>query len=264
MGFDVVQHDYLRRMLRAAVGAASGGASATVPVSAIADALYPPGFDHAWRAVTCAETHDLVLAGRDPRLPTLADPSNHRSWYARSRSRVASAILLTAPGIPQIFMGQEFLEEKPWDVDPHGPNLLSWDGLDTSPDSSMRDHLRFTKDLIRLRRDLPALRSDNVRAFYRSDKDRVIAYHRWREGTGDDVIVVASLYETTWTGYEIGFPSAGLWKECFNSDVYDHFVNPQVAGNGGAVVAERRGLHGFVASAPIVVPANGVVVFVKG
>jgi hypothetical protein len=33
----------------------------------------------------------------------------------------------------------------------------------------MRDHLRFTKDLIRLRRDLPALRSDNVHAFYQSD-----------------------------------------------------------------------------------------------
>jgi 1,4-alpha-glucan branching enzyme len=264
MGFDVVQHDYLRGVLRGAVGAASGGAGATVPVSAIAAALYPPGFDHAWRAVTCVENHDLVLAGRDPRLPALADPSNHRSWYARSRSRVATAILLTAPGIPQIFMGQEFLEDRPWDVDPRGPNLLSWHGLDTSSDSSMRDHLRFTKDLIRLRRDLPALRSDNVHAFYHSDQDRVIACHRWRDGSGDDVIVVASFAETTWTGYEIGFPSPGLWKERFNSDVYDHWVNPQVAGNGGGVVAEGRGLHGFVASAAIVIPANGVVVFVRG
>ena len=197
MGFDVVQHDYLRSVLRGAVGAASAGAGAAVPVSAIAAALYPPGFDHAWRAVTCVENHDLVLAGRDPRLPALADPSNHRSWYARSRSRVATAILLTAPGIPQIFMGQEFLEDRPWDVDPRGPNLLSWNGLDTSTDSSMRDHLRFTKDLIRLRHDLPALRSDNVHAFYHSDQDRVIAYHRWREGSGDDVIVVASFAETT-------------------------------------------------------------------
>ncbi|GAC1648854.1 MAG: hypothetical protein NVS4B4_21790 [Bradyrhizobium sp.] len=172
MGFDVVQHDYLRSVLRGAVGAASGGAGAAVAVSAIAAALYPPGFDHAWRAVTCVENHDLVLAGRDPRLPTLTDPSNHRSWYARSRSRVATAILLTAPGIPQIFMGQEFLEDRPWDVDPHGPNLLSWHGLDLPADFSMRDHLRFTRDLIRLRRDLPALRSDNVHAFYHSDPDR--------------------------------------------------------------------------------------------
>jgi len=264
MGFDVVQHDYLRGVLRGAVGAASGGAGAAVPVSAIAAALYPPGFDHAWRAVTCVENHDLVLAGRDPRLPVLADPSNPRSWYARSRSRVATAILLTAPGIPQLFMGQEFLQAQPWDVIPDGPNLLSWDGLDTPSDSSMRDHLRFSQDLIRLRRELPALRSDNVRAFHRSDHDRVIAYHRWREGTGDDVIVVASFAETTWAGYQIGFPFPGLWKERFNSDVYDHFPNPQVSGNDGAIVAGANGLHGFVASAPIVIPANGVVVFVRG
>jgi 1,4-alpha-glucan branching enzyme len=264
MGFDVVQHDFLRNVLRGAVGAASGGANANVSMSSIAAALYPPGFDHAWRAVTGVENHDLVLANRDPRLPTLADSSNHRSWYARSRSRVATSILLTAPGIPQIFMGQEFLEDRPWDVDPNGPNLLSWSVLDAPSDSSMRDHLRFTRDLIRLRRDLPALRSDNVHAFYQSDQDRVMAYHRWREGTGDDVIVVASFAETTRTGYEIGFPSRGFWKERFNSDVYDHWVNPQVAGNGGGVVAEGRALHGFATSAPIVIPANAVVVFARG
>ena len=264
MGFDVVQHDGLRGALRGAVGAVSGGANAFVPMSAIVSALYPRGFDHGWRAVTCVENHDLVLAGRDPRLPVLADPSNPRSWYARSRSRVATAILLTAPGIPQLFMGQEFLEDRPWDVLPTGPNLLSWDGLDASADSSRRDHLRFTRDLIRLRRDLPALRGDNVRAFFCSDHDRVIAWHRWREDSGDDVIVVASFAETTRSGYEIGFPYPGLWRERFNSDVYDNFVNPIVAGNGGSVVAGSSGLHGFAASAAIVIPANGVLVFVRG
>jgi 1,4-alpha-glucan branching enzyme len=264
MGFDAVQHDYLRGVLRGTVAVASGGANAAISMSAIAAALYPPGFDHAWRAVTCVENHDLVLAGRDPRLPALADPSNHRSWYARSRSRVATAILLTAPGIPQLFMGQEFGEDRPWDVDPRGPNLLSWAGLDDPSDSTLRDHLRFTRDLIRLRRDLPGLRSDNVHAFYCSDKDRVIAYHRWREGTGDDVVVVASFSETTWRGYEIGFPFPGFWKERFNSDAYDHWVNPQIAGNGGSIVVQGSGLHGFPASAPIVIPANSVVVFDRG
>lgn len=264
MGFDVVQHDYLRGVLRGTVAVASGGANAAISMSAIAAALYPPGFDHAWRAVTCVENHDLVLAGRDPRLPALADPSNHRSWYARSRSRVATAILLTAPGIPQLFMGQEFGEDRPWDVDPRGPNLLSWAGLDNPSDSTLRDHLRFTRDLIRLRRDLPGLRGDNVHAFYYSDKDRVIAYHRWREATGDDVVVVASFSETTWRGYEIGFPFPGFWKERFNSDAYDHWVNPQVAGNSGGIVVQGTGLHGFAASAPIVIPANSVVVFDRG
>jgi 1,4-alpha-glucan branching enzyme len=264
MGFDVVQHDYLRSVLRGAVAAASGGANASLSMASIAGALYPPTFDHAWRAVTCIENHDLVLAGRQPRIPALADPSNHRSWYARSRSRVATAVLLTAPGIPQLFMGQEFLEDKPWDVDPAGPNLLSWNGLGAPSDGSMRDHLRLTRDLIHLRRDLPALRGDNVRAFHCSDGDRVLAYHRWLEGSGDDVIVVVSFAEATLDDYEIGFPAAGFWAERFNSDAYDHWVNPWMAGNGGGVWAADKPMHGFSASASIVIPANSVLVFTRG
>jgi 1,4-alpha-glucan branching enzyme len=28
----------------------------------------------------------------------------------------------------------------------------------------------------------------------------------------------------------LGFPIPGFWREVFNSDVYDHWVNPKVAG----------------------------------
>jgi 1,4-alpha-glucan branching enzyme len=45
--------------------------------------------------------------------------------------------------------------------------------------------------------------------------------------------------------------------------VYDNWVNPQVAGNGGAVNANGPPMHGFSASATIVIPANGVVIFAR-
>ncbi len=263
-GFDVVQHDALRIALRNAVATASGGAQASASISAIASALYPPGLDHAWRAVTCIENHDLVMAGRSPRIPALADPSNHRSWYARSRSRFATAILLTAPGIPQLFMGQEFLEDKQWDATPNGLNLLWWDGLNSGVDRAMIDHLRFTQDLIRLRASQPALRGDNVRAYYASDGDRVVAFHRWLDGTGEDVIVVASLADSTWWSYDLGFPAPGFWREIFNSDVYDNWVNPWVAGNGTGVHVDGGPMHGFAASASVVIPANAVLAFARG
>jgi 1,4-alpha-glucan branching enzyme len=262
-GFDVVQHDALRSALRNVVGAASGGADALVSVSAIGPVLYPPGFDHAWRAVTCVENHDLVYAGRSPRIPMLADSTDPHSWYGRSRSRFATAILLTAPGIPQLFMGQEFLQINPWDTNPSGPNLLDWEDLNSGSDPAMTDHLRFTQDLIRLRQNQPALRSDNVNPFYASDADRVLAFHRWLEGTGQDVIVVASLRESTWYSYDLGFPVAGFWAEVFNSDVYDNWVNPWVAGNGSGVQANGGPMHGFTSSASVVIPANGVVVFAR-
>jgi len=263
-GFDVLQHDGLRSAVRTAVQQASFGQSATVDFGALAANLYPQGFSHGWQAVTCVENHDLVAAGRDPRLPVLADGSNPRSWYARSRSRFATGILMTAPGIPQLFMGQEFLEEKQWSCDPAASaNLIDWSGLNAGADATMRDHLRFTQDLIRLRWNQPALRSDCVSVFHVDGQTRVIAFHRWLEGQGKDVIVVATLAETTWYNYAIGFPSSGPWVEVFNSDVYDNWVNPMVAGNGGGISASGGPLHGFNASANIVIPANGMVVFAR-
>ena len=261
-GFDVVQHDKLRYALRRAVEAASFGTGAGVSMSAIADALYPPDLD-AWRAVTCVENHDIVRAGREPRIPALADGHDHRSWYARSRARTASSILLTAPGIPQIFMGQEILEDQPWDVNPGGPDVPGWGRLN-DPDHIASNHLTFTQDLIRMRRERAALRGDQAHAYFYSDRDRVLAFHRWIEGAGEDVIVVASFAESTYWAYDLGFPYGGFWKEIFNSDVYDHFVNPMVAGNGGGVWANGPGMHGFAASATVVLPANAVVVFTRG
>jgi 1,4-alpha-glucan branching enzyme len=75
--------------------------------------------------------------------------------------------------------------------------------------------------------------------------------------------VVATLSDSTSWNYEIGFPSGGYWKEVFNSDVYDNWVNPVVAGNKGGLQASGPTMHGFATSASLVIPANGVVVFAK-
>jgi 1,4-alpha-glucan branching enzyme len=263
-GFDVLQHDGLRSAVRTTVQQASQGQNAAVDFDTLAGNLYPQGFAHGWQAVTCVENHDLVAVGRDPRVPALADGLNPRSWYARSRSRFATGLLLTAPGIPQIFMGQEFLEDKQWSCNPAASaNLIGWSALDAGTDRAMADHLRFTQDLIRLRWNQPALRGDNVNVFHVHDQNRVIAFHRWLEGTGNDVIVVATLAEATWYNYAIGFPFSGPWVEVFNSDVYDNWVNPRVAGNGGGISASGGPLHGFSASANVVIPANGIVVFAR-
>src|SRR5262249_7291899 len=151
-----------------------------------------------WQAVTCVENHDIVKVGADPRIPMLADSSNRRSWYARSRSRVAVGGLLTGPGIPQIFMGQGVLGEEKWDLDGGSANLLFWAGLDAPADEAMVNHLRFTQDLIRLRWSQAALRGDNVNAFHHDNGNRVLAYHRWLEGSGQDVVVAVTLSDTTW------------------------------------------------------------------
>jgi 1,4-alpha-glucan branching enzyme len=258
-GFDAIQHDGLRGAVRDAVKLASFGQNSGINISAIADNLFPAGLPHAWQAVTCIENHDVVKVGRDPRIPVLADGNDHRSWYASSRSHFATGMLLTAPGIPQLFMGQEFLEDKPWDVLPKPPNLPEWDRLEMH-ESSSTQFLQFTRDLIRLRWNHPALRGENVSPFIKRNDDRVIAFHRWLD-SGDDVIIVGTLAEKTWFNYAIGFPAAGHWKEVFNSDAYG---SSPVSGNAGGVLAGGPPMDGFGASASIVIPANGFIVFARG
>jgi 1,4-alpha-glucan branching enzyme len=269
IGCDAALADGLRDAVRRAVGQAAQGSSARVDMTGIADNLAPPpDFSAAWMAVQCVENHDVVYANRPshewrPRIAVLADATNARSWFARSRARVATALLLTAPGIPMLFMGQELLEDKNWsDNSRFSRSLVWWDGLEA--DRAMRDHLTFTRALIALRHTLPALSGDAINVFHVHDDNRVIAFHRWIDGVGADVVVVASLNERTFDRYELGFPVRGEWLERFNSDVFDNLPNPMAAGNGGRLVANGPPMHGFEGSARMVIPANGVLLFARG
>jgi 1,4-alpha-glucan branching enzyme len=75
--------------------------------------------------------------------------------------------------------------------------------------------------------------------------------------------VVVSLAEFTRSDYRVGMPGPGVWREVFNSDSYDNFPNPWVAGNGGSVVADGPPMHELPSSAAIVIPANSVLVFAR-
>jgi 1,4-alpha-glucan branching enzyme len=262
MGFDAAWNDRLRLAVRHAIGAASTGSGATIGMQQIAESLSPPqNFSAAWRAVNSVEDHDVVFSGREQRIAAVGDGSDARSWWARSRARVATGIVLTAPGIPMLFMGQEILEDKQWNDNARfaPESLIWWDGL--LAERTMRDQLAFTRDLIQLRLAQPALRGETLDVYHVREDTRVLAFHRWIPETGQDIVVVASLNDSTFGSYQLGFPSAGRWRELFNSDYYDTFPNPQVAGNGGSVFADGPAMHGLASSASVVIPANAVLVF---
>jgi 1,4-alpha-glucan branching enzyme len=265
LGFDTELGDGLRDALRGLLGQLQGGASATISLSSVAaNLVVPTSFAAGSRLDQFLENQDFVYAGHAgaARVARLADGSNARSWYGRSRSRLVATLLMTAPGIPALFMGQEFLEDKNWSDDPGAGDLIWWDGL-AAADPAMRDHLRFYSDLSRLRRSHPALRGNSARVSRASDFERVIVLHRWLEGSGQDVLVIASCDELPKHGYVIGVPGEGSWREIFNSDVYDRFPNPNTIGNGGSVAAWREPRDGFEASIALTLPANGVIVLAK-
>jgi 1,4-alpha-glucan branching enzyme len=263
-GFDTTLTDGLRIAIRDVISNASQPDERPLNMSGLARSLWPDGFADEWRFVQGPENQDIVYVDREQRIARLGDPGDPRSWYGRSRARVATGISLTAPGIPMLFMGQEFLEDKQWsdNLDFHKDLLLYWAGLDAG-DKQMLDHVRFTRELLALRWSHPALRGQGFRAVHANDQNRVLAFHRWVEGEGQDVMVVAHLSTFNRFDYRIGFPGGGAWREVFNSDVYENWVNPGVTGNGGGVNADPEGRDGFDFSAALTLPANSLLVFAR-
>ncbi|MPZ18500.1 MAG: 1,4-alpha-glucan branching protein [Luteitalea sp.] len=263
-GFDASLTDGLRAAIRHVIGNASAPDERPLDMTRLARSLWPEGFHEPWQFVQGPENHDIVYRGRDERIARLGDPGNPRSWFGRSRARVATGMSLTAPGIPMLFMGQELLEDKQWsdNLDFHEDLLLHWAGLDQG-DTQMIDHLRFTRELLHLRWRYAALRGHGFRVVHVHDHNRVLAFRRWAEGTADDVMVVVHLSTFNRFDYRIGFPSGGEWQEVFNSDVYENWVNPNVVGNGGHVCAESEPQHGLSHSVALVLPANSLLVFTR-
>lgn len=269
LGFDSFWSDGLRTSIRGVVTQAAAGSAAEVKLDWVAGALSRQDSPERWRRIECVENHDTAYEAhgeyRPWRIAKMADQNNSRSWYGRSRARVATGLLLTGTGIPMLFMGQEFLEDKPWSDNPDffQGTLIYWNGLNTQKE--MQDHLRFTRELIWVRRRHPALRGDGINVFHVHNENRIIAFQRWVEGIGRDIVVVASLREDTYYdhSYQIGFPSTGHWHEAFNSDIYDNYFNPVAKGNYGGVTADGPPMHGLPSSAGVTIPANGILVFAR-
>ena len=259
-GFNTTLTDGLRNAIRDVIGNASQPNDNPLNMDGLAASMWPGGFGQEWQFVQGPENHDIVYINNSERMTKLSDPSNSRSWYATSRSRVSTGICLTAPGIPMLFMGQEFLEDKQWadDFAYYPGQFIYWDGLDLQ--KQMSDFLRFTSDLIGLRWQYPALMAQGFAVICTNNQDRVFAFHRW-DGYGSDVVVVVHLGNSNVYGYRIGFPWGGTWKEAFNSDVYENWVNPNVCGNGGQITTDNIPYDGQGFSIALALPANGVLVF---
>jgi 1,4-alpha-glucan branching enzyme len=169
--------------------------------------------NNAFQRVIYTESHDADSNGAQ-RVPEMIWPGNAGSWFAKKRSILGAALVLTAPGIPMLFMGQEFLS---WGYfDPDQP--LDWSHADT-----FAGIVQLYRDLIHLRRNwfntTRGLRGQNIHVHHLNNTDKVIAFHRWDQGgNSDDVIVVANFANRGYQQYAIGFPRSGHWLVRFNSD----------------------------------------------
>lgn len=182
-------------------------------LAAISDAICYRYNDDAFDRVIYSESHDEVANGK-ARVPQEISPDDPKGWYARKRSTLAAAMIFTAPGIPMLFQGQEFLE---------GGWFRDTVPVDWDQNEEFHGIVRLYRDLIRLRRNDSGLTrglcGQSTQVYHLHDERKVIAFHRWAKGgPSDDVVIVANFFHEAQDDYVIGFPAGGAWKPRFNSD----------------------------------------------
>ncbi len=227
-------------------------------IRAVQDALLARYNDDAFQRVIYTESHDEVANGR-ARVPYEVDPGEPTGWYAQKRSTLGAALTLTAPGIPMLFQGQEFMQGE-WFRD---DVPLDWDLRD-----DLRGIVRLYRDLIALRRNLSGttkgLTGQYIDVYHANDIDKVMAYQRWAEhGIGDDVVVVVNLGGTVRDGYRIGMPADGRWNLLFNSDSTRY--GPDFAGHPSRdLLATGAGHDGMGSSAEVSIAPYTMLIYGYG
>ncbi|NTV53869.1 MAG: DUF3459 domain-containing protein [Syntrophaceae bacterium] len=224
-------------------------------LTAIRDAVCYRYNDDAFDRVIYSESHDEVANGK-ARVPQEVNQTDPKGWYSQKRSTLAAAMVFTAPGIPMLFQGQEFLEGE-WfrDTVP-----VDWDQRD-----EFRGIVRLYRDLIRLRLNREdftrGLCGQFTQVYHVHDDRKVIAFHRWdKGGPADDVVVVANFLHEPQDGYVIGFPAEGTWKLRFNSD-WQGYSDDFEGHPSTDVVAEAGEYDGFPFHATLSMGPYSVLIF---
>ncbi len=123
----------------------------------------------------------------------------------------------------------------------------------------MRDHVRFIRDLIDVRRQHAALRSDRISTYHVHDGNRVLACHRWTDA-GDDVVVIATLREETWRALRSRLPASWPVARDVQQRRLRRLVRAASRGSGGRLDVAGPPRDGFAQSATVMIPANGLLV----
>jgi 1,4-alpha-glucan branching enzyme len=245
-GFDAQWDGEFARSVR---GALITPDDATRDLAAVARALSGTAGEDPLRRVIYTESHDEVANGK-ARLPEEIWPGRADSWPSKKRSTLGAALVLTAPGIPMLFQGQELLEDR-WFQDQ--------DPVDWSRRERFSGIVTLYGDLIALRRNLrgttAGLQGRGVQVHHVDQEAGVIAFHRWEAGgPGDDTVIVANFADRTHSAHAIGFPREGRWRVRLNTDWagYDPSFGRQHGYDTDARPGARDGLpcHGDVGLGP--------------
>ncbi|MBD3347671.1 MAG: DUF3459 domain-containing protein [Candidatus Eisenbacteria bacterium] len=204
------------------------------------------------------ELHDEAwpTSGGQRIVKTIDTTAPHDDQYAKGRTKLAQGVVLTAPGIPAMLMGTEWLEDTDFGTD--SENRIDW-----SHKTTYAQIFAYYQDLVSLRTHHPALRADaGHEVTHVNESGNVIAWQRWSDGPGEVLLVLANFSNTDYGTYRIGLPQPGDWHELLNSQATEYDGNGME--NPGTITSEAVPQDGFGQSAVIQLPKMGLVVLAQG
>jgi 1,4-alpha-glucan branching enzyme len=179
------------------------------------------GYAHITSVINYLATHD-----REHMIVELGDQGIFDK-AAFQRVKLGAMLQMMAPGIPMIWMGDEFGQPTHKTQYTTEPNPLDWSLLNQDLN---RDLFEFYKRLVVLRQEKSSLRTENIEFFHENPENSVFGYVRWNDA-GERVVVIANFSDHAFEHYEFPhFPADGTWQNWLSDERVD-------ANNGKCTIA---------------------------
>lgn len=178
----------------------------------VIESLFNTFNNDVFQRVIFTESHDQVANGSH-RLPEEIQPGQAGGEFAKKKSTLGAIALFTAPGIPMIFQGQEFITDGEFD------DTIPLDWHRVGHFNGIHDMYR---DLIHLRSGSDSrskgLTGPKTEVLHANQDSLILAYSRTHLDFQDNpVIVILNFSNHVHQGYRIWLDYDGVWQVIFNS-----------------------------------------------
>jgi len=223
----------------------------------VVDALEFRYSNDAFSRIVYTESHDEVANGK-ARVPEEIQPGDAESDFAKKRAILGIVLTLTAPGIPMLFQGQEFIEDE---------YFQDTEGLDWEKEKKHRGIEKLIGDIIKLRTGesvgAKGLRSQHIEILHVNHDTKILAYNRFdANDPTEPVLVVLNFSNQEYENYGIGLKANEPFQLKINaaSKIYDEAFS-ELPVDSVEVVEENTDAKNWTGK--INIPAYASLIFTK-
>lgn len=197
-------------------------------------------------------SHDEVVHGKG----SLINKMPGDDWQKFANLRLLFAYMYAQPGKKLLFMGGEFGQWREWAHD----RGLDWNLLDRPLHRGLQVWMETLNRTYRSEQALHELDSEPTGFEWVDCNDNaasVISLLRKNRAKTDVVLGVFNFTPIPRSGYRIGVPTGGFWREMLNSDAKEY--GGSGVGNMGGVQAQSIATHGRPFSLSLTLPPLGAI-----